>query len=338
MEIFDLDILKLALQLATQGDNIMSQEIQPIKKKPGRPRKIQLLESDSAVAVIDDDLDTVILVEEEEKDFDFISTGNEVKDRALKGVITDSPILFTKANAQKKWEAICASANPAGECEKFAISQFIKDEDKVVPTLLAVKRLMVRNRDGLTVIKAFQLSKLQDFIERITGKTIAVTPVVPEVKTVETIAEVVKPVEKQVPIVTQFVKGQVVTNPDDPTQTWTVGSRGRHAKWIDKLLENATIETEKQVVKTVKPDPVKFEKGQKVFNPDDETQFWIVGNRGRKPTFFVDLENGIGPDKKIKIVASNIVVNPNYPSQTFDISKRGRRPNWVIDYLKTHKI
>ena len=256
----------------------MSQEIQPVKKTRGRPRKNPLpIETSESVAVIED-VETVVDTEEDEKDFIFISTGNSVKDRALKGVITDSPILFQTANSQKMWESICASANPAGECEKFAISQFVKDPNKVLSTLLEVKRLLVRNRDGLTVIKAFQLSKLQDFIDRVTSEGVAISPVVVKEKKVE--KQVVVPVETK----PEFVKGQIVKNPDDPSQTWTVGSRGRRAKWFDKLIElNAiNIKKEEHVVETVKPESTV------IVNPDDPNDTFDLSKRGRRKLWVVE--------------------------------------------------
>ena len=81
-------------------------------KQRGRPRIKQILDVDDSEKTITINEDLSIVEEfveipsevvEDEEELVFISTGNIVKDRALKGVIADSFILFKEANKQGKW-------------------------------------------------------------------------------------------------------------------------------------------------------------------------------------------------------------------------------------------
>lgn len=360
----------------------MTQDIQPVKRPRGRPRKNplpEITESDDSVAVMETDV-----LEAEAVEFNFVPTGNPVKDRALKGAIHDAPSLFHHRKytiPQKDMDIICNSANPAGECEKYAISKFVKDPEKVVPVLLAVKKLLTNDRNGLTVLKAYEsndlksiknISGAKNLIDRAVAQmnidttTVEVKPIDdtpiddtpiddPIVDTItEPITEIV-PVIDTVPvtepvvetIAPEFVKGQVVTNPADASQTWTIGSRGRKPLWF--LALNVKVVPSKVVdeIVTVEPDPVKntdsglecnkltnLDPGSTVFNPEDKSQIYVIGTRGRPSKWFTNLlENGSN-GHRVKILPPNIIVNPEDTMQIFNISKRGRRANWVIKYLK----
>lgn len=256
----------------------MSLEIPTIKRKPGRPKKLLDVTSDDTLTdILESDMDTEDSDTEDsdidiEDDFEFISTGSETKDRALKGVINDAPALFLKASKAGKWDDICKSANPAGECEKFAISQYVEDESQILSTLLAVKKLIIYNRDGLNVIKAFGKSKLEEFVKRVKKDTQNDTNISKQTESV---------IENSIPVVecgnkVTFEIGQKVFNPDDPSQFWIVGSRGRKPLFFKNLEENGTTEKIKIVPSNI------------VVNPDDPTQTFDLSKRGRRPLYVVE--------------------------------------------------
>lgn len=256
--------------------------------------------------------DTSIIEDEDQNgDFDFISSGSELKDKILKGIISDSPNLFQDASKNKKWTDIVKSANPGGEAEKFAISQFIKEESKVLPTLLAVKKLMIRNRDGLTVLKAYSSYKLKDFIDRIDLNKIKVVT---------------------------HTKVEMIDDDNYKTE------KTQEIEMITDEMRNESLNT-KHVIDTIKPI---LKVGDVITNPNDSSQTYTIGQRGRRPKFISEylsdkiisekVESNVSNQSQLKF--GDVITNPNDPSQIYTIGKmgRGRPAKWVSEYLKDKTI
>ena len=333
----------------------MSQEIETPKRR-GRPRKNPInVESSDIDTPIDTEEDTAVVAvidEDEEEAFNFVSTGNDVKDRALKGVISDSFELFKIATKKDKWEEICASANPAGACEKFAIAQYVSEED-VIPTLKLVKRLIIGRRDGLTVIKAFDKYMLKDLIDRVVNI---------ESDTAETTEDV--SIENHVQI--EMSVGTVLTCPTDPSKTYTIGSRGRISNWAKEMIEShkATQNIEDETVVDIETETddksvivTEMSVGTIITCPTDPSKTYVVGSRGRKPLWIKDLELqsqttnevieeeqdtivDIETDDKTEIVnqktltIGTVLTCPTDPSKTYIIGKqKGRRSQWITDEI-----
>lgn len=338
----------------------MTQDIQPVKRPRGRPRKNPLpaiTESDSEVAVIDDDVDVdgTAAPIEEDQEFNFVPTGNEIKDRALKGAINDAPELFKYGFGKKRyvipdadWNVIRDSANPAGACELYAVSKFVKEADKVLPTLLAVKKLLVSNRDGVTVLKAYKVGKsckLKELINRVNGNDEMVeTDTNPNTVAVEVavvpIAEVVAPVDvtpvSETPVETTdavvapvtYVKGQIVKNPADASQTWTIGNRGRKPQWFLDLNVTVVESDEPIIVESTKVD-----NDEVLVCPDDKSKTYTIGQRGRVPEwaqFILDARYQALKDK----LTGKVLTDPNDKSNTYTIGQRGRIPAFAVEQLQ----
>jgi hypothetical protein len=144
---------------------------------------------------------------------EFKSTGNMARDRGIIGIMVDSPLLVKALNKAKKWDSVCASVNPMGEAEKFAVqnSGIAVADEAVIPVLKRVKTLLQGGTKN--VAQAFQKSMLEPQIKRIDiGRLMSVVKlnVVGGCKLV----------------------GNVLTSPDG--QTYEFGTRGKPARWVSE--------------------------------------------------------------------------------------------------------
>ena len=332
----------------------MTQDIQPVKRPRGRPRKNPLPaaidstgSTDEPVAVLDAEPDTEVPVEENQE-FNFNPTGNEVKDRALKGAIHDAPELFQYGFGKnrvsipdKDWNMIRDSANPAGTCELYAISKFVKEPDKVLPTLLAVKKILAHGRDGVTVLKAYKVGKsckLKELVNRVNGNdemvethtepnAVAVeVAVAPAAEPVASVEDVETPVAVVAPVT--YPKGHVVTNPADASQTWTIGSRGRKPLWFVAL--NITVDESAAPEITV--ESVKADDAEILVCPDDKDKTYTIGQRGRVPFWAQTIIDARYRALKEKL-NGKVLTDPNDKSNKYTIGQRGRIPAFALEQL-----
>ena len=226
-----------------------------------------------------DDVATLDEIEDITKAVDvaFVSTGSDVKDRTIKGIFADAPLLIRKANKLKKWEDICKAVNPMGEAEKFAVLDTLGD--KVTPTTVsfivkAVKCFLMPLR--LSVIEAYQKSVLIDQLKRVDiAKAVAKYTPRSEFLDEEPEAAVTETPEEPEAAVTLKVtkKGDKLIREDGAT--YTIGQRGRKPAWV--------IEWEKQPVQTVKDSTPTT-----ITHTDGST--YTFGQRGRKPAWVIDWE------------------------------------------------
>lgn len=197
-----------------------------------------------------------LIDQEEEQVFKFEPTGNEFKDKILKSIITQSECLFEDASKADKWKYIVASPNPAGEAEIFAVSQYVKHTENVLPVLLKVKKTLAYNRDGMTILKAYQKYKLEDIIKRIDVDKLKLVKhtcvqLIDEEKNeykteheydveddTETTSKVDSWRSNTLSSIKRVPKGTYIVNPENLFETYTFGAaRGRAAKWIYDYLE-----------------------------------------------------------------------------------------------------
>lgn len=142
---------------------------------------------------------------------EFKSTGNMARDRGIIGIMVDSPLLVKALNKAKKWDSVCASVNPMGEAEKFAVqnSGIAVADESVIPVLKRVKTLLLGGNKN--VVQAYQKSMLEPQIKRID------------------IGRLMAKVKMNVVGGCKLV-GNVLTSPDG--KTYTFGLRGRKPFWV----------------------------------------------------------------------------------------------------------
>lgn len=180
------------------------------------------IENEESTEIVD--IDTKPIIE-------FKSTGSELRDRMINGVINDSPKLVIEAINKKVWDTICGSINPIGEAEKFAISCLISvSSEKIIPILKQVKKFLLPS--GISVLQAYQKFVLIEYINRVNIEKLVIT----QSEIVDPI--VVVPVKKVEEPKQQysFVDG-VLTN-IQTNETYKFGNRGRRPLWVLDWIKN----------------------------------------------------------------------------------------------------
>ena len=89
--------------------------------------------------------------------------------------------------------------------------------------------------------------------------------------------------------------GQIITNPQNPEQTWTVGSRGKRSNWILAMIESGELVLPVKDVEEVKVKTLQD------FTPEQIEAYRNGEVKGRKPSCIQEaFENGTLTYNKIE--------------------------------------
>lgn len=219
--------------------------------------------------------DTLDTLEDISKAVDvaFESTGDATRDRALKGIFSDAPLLVRTANKMKVWDTIRTYINPVVAAEKFAVQSTLPDlpEAHVPCVVKAVKRFLIGI--NLSVLQAYQKNVLVEHLKRVDiAKAVAKYSPKSEFLTEADDVKTEVPVVKEVTTVVKV--GNTLVSSDG--HTYTIGARGRKPAWVENLPE-------------VIPTQDVAKAGNTLIHKDGHT--YTIGARGRKPAWVVDWES-----------------------------------------------
>lgn len=131
--------------------------------------------------------------------------------------------------------------------------------------------------------------------------------------------------------------GQIITNPNNTEQNWTVGSRGKRSKWILDMIESGELVLPIKDVEEVKIKTLVD------FTPEQIEAYRNGEVKGRKPACIQEaFENGTLTYNKSEeeVTEDNEPRFEDFSTEEIELYKnrRGRKPKWFTQAVEDGRI
>ena len=103
-----------------------------------------------------------------------------------------------------------------------------------------------------------------------------------------------------------------ITNPSDPSKTFTYGKRGKRPNWVKEYeITHGVPASDKKPVEKTTEEPIEYEieqRGEVIYNRTLNTKYKI-GQRGRRPTWLIEYLEEQSPSTKPTPQPKNAEIN-----------------------------
>lgn len=219
---------------------------------------------------------------------------------------------YRKANhINNLWDDILNVVNPSARLEQYALMTTMKTSkiQDVIPMQKHVRNYLIRVNS--TILDAFEKNKLETAILHVEKHPTTYKKEACKLMNWATHVEENQTPQDTVEEVTPdnlYPKGFVLSNAHTD-ETYIVGSPGRPPKWVQEIYNSRLVKNVPNVSKTI----------------TYEGKTYTIGQRGRIPTFVLDLIDA----KKASLKGTTVDVN----GKSYTVGSRGPAPHGFQEFL-----